>query len=128
LRETYPASRLDPAGEAFADLGVLLEGEFDRLAVAAAAGLHLHELKRRIFGLLHVVRAHSKIPGRKAELDSPFTLRKGSTVLDMARAVHKDFAEKLDFARVWSRDGTIDGLRVNRDHALNDEDVVELHI
>jgi len=55
-------------------------------------------------------------------------LRIGSTVLDLARAVHKDFAENLKFARVWSRGGDIDGLRVNRDHVLSDEDVVELHI
>jgi hypothetical protein len=119
---------LDPEGKVFAGLGVLLEEPFEKLAVSALTGFHLHELKRRIFSLLHVVRAHSKAPGKKAELDSPFALRKGSTVLDMARAVHKDFAEKLDFARVWSKDGTIEGQRVNRDHVLNDEDVVELHI
>lgn len=119
---------LDPDGSAFADIGVLIEGPFERLAVSAATGLHLHELRRRLFGLLRVVRAHSKVPGKKAEFDSPFALKLGSTVLDMARAVHKDFAEKLDFARVWSKDGTLDGLRVNRDHVLNDEDVVELHI
>lgn len=119
---------LDPDGKAFADLGALLEGPFDRLAVSALTGYHVHELKHRLFGLLRVVRAHSKVPGKKAEMDSPFALKKGSTVLDMARAVHKDFAEKLDFARVWSKDGTLDGLRVNRDHVLNDEDVVELHI
>jgi uncharacterized protein len=119
---------LDPDGKAFADLGALLEGSFERLAVSALTGLHVHELKRRVFDLLRVVRAHSKVPGKKAELDSPFALRKGSTVLDMARSVHKDFAEKLDFARVWSKDGTLDGLRVNRDYVLNDEDVVELHI
>lgn len=119
---------LDPDGKAFADLGVLLEGPFERLAVSALTGFHIRELKRRIFGVLRVVRAHSKVPGKKAEMDSPFALRKGSTVLDMARAVHKDFAENLDFARVWSKDGTLDGLRVTRDHVLNDEDVVELHI
>jgi hypothetical protein len=119
---------LDPDGKALKDLVVLLEGPFVKLAVSASTGLHLQELRRRLFGLLRVVRAHSKVPGKKAEMDSPFALKLGSTVLDMARAVHKDFAEKLDFARVWSKDGTLDGLRVNRDHVLNDEDVVELHI
>ncbi len=119
---------LDPDGRALADLAVLMGGPFAKLAVSASTGLRLHELKRRLFGLLRIVRAHSKVPGKKAEMDSPFALKLGSTVLDMARAVHKDFAEKLDFARVWSKDGTLDGLRVNRDHVLNDEDIVELHI
>ena len=119
---------LDPDGSAFAEMNILLEGPFERLAVSATSGLHLRELKRRIFGLLRAVRVHSKVPGKKADLDSPFTLRIGSTVLDLARAVHKDFAENLKFARVWSRGGDIDGLRVNRDHVLSDEDIVELHI
>ena len=121
-------SDIDASGGAFEALNLLLEGPFDRLPVSAETGFHIHDLKRRIFALLHVVRAHSKVPGKKTELDSPFALKKGATVLDMARAVHKDFAEKLDFARVWSRGGGIDGLRVNRDYILNDEDVVELHI
>ncbi len=119
---------LDPDGKAFADLTVLLEGPLERLAVSALTGLHVHELKRRVFGVLRIVRAHSKVPGKKAEMDSPFALSKGSTVIDMARAVHKDFAENLDFARVWSKDGTLDGLRVTRDYVLNDEDIIELHI
>jgi uncharacterized protein len=121
-------SDLDASGEAFGELGICLEGNFDRLPVSVVTGFHIQELKRRIFGLLHVVRAHSKVPGKKPEMDSPFALKKGSTVLDMARAVHKDFAEKLEFARIWSKDGAIEGLRVNRDHVLNDEDIVELHI
>jgi len=123
------ANKLDVEGaaRAFDDLGVLLEGPFERLAVSAASGRGLETLRRAVFGLLRVVRVYSKIPGKKAEKDSPFTLRVGSTVLDMAKAVHKDFSEKLQYARVWNAAG-FDGLRVNRDHVLADEDVVELHI
>lgn len=118
---------LEGSGPAFGELGVLLEGPYERLAVSAASGRGLEALRRAVFGLLHVVRVHSKVPGKKAEKDSPFTLRTGSTVMDMAKAVHKDFAEKLQYARVWNASG-LDGLRVNRDHVLSDEDVVELHI
>jgi hypothetical protein len=128
-RTVLAANKLDAEGapRAFEDLGVLFEGPFERLAVSAAAGRGLEILRRAVFGLLRVVRVYSKIPGKKAEKDSPFTLRMGSTVMDMARAVHKDFSEKLQYARVWNTAG-LDGLRVNRDHILADEDVVELHI
>jgi hypothetical protein len=121
-------SDLDGTGKAFEDLNTLLEGPFDRLAVSAGTGFHIQELKRRIFGLLRIVRVHSKVPGKKAETDSPFALKQGSTVMDMARAVHKDFAENLKYARVWSRSGDIEGLKVTRDYVLRDEDIVELHI
>jgi ribosome-interacting GTPase 1 len=128
-RTALAGNKIDVAGapRAFEDLGVLLEGPFERLAVSATTGRGLEALRRAVFGLLRVVRVYSKVPGKKAEKDSPFALRVGSTVMDMAKAVHKDFSEKLQYARVWNAAG-LDGLRVNRDYVLADEDVVELHI
>jgi hypothetical protein len=128
-RTVLAANKVDTEGarKAFEDLGVLLEGPFERIPVSATTGRGLETLRRAIFGLLHVVRVYSKIPGKKAERASPFALKRGSTVLDMAKAVHKDFSEKLQYARVWNAAG-LEGLRVNRDHVLADEDVVELHI
>jgi len=127
-RTVLAANKIDGEGSVrvFDELGVLLDGPYERLAVSAASGRGLEALRRAVFGLLHVVRVYSKIPGKKAEKDSPFALRVGSTVMDMAKAVHKDFSDKLQYARVWNASG-LDGLRVNRDHVLADEDVVELH-
>lgn len=128
-RTVLAANKVDAEGaaKAFEDLGVLLEGSFERLPVSAATGQGLETLRRAVFGLLHVVRVFSKIPGKKAERASPFALKRGSTVMDMAKAVHKDFSDKLQYARVWNAAG-LDGLRVNRDYVLADEDIVELHI
>jgi len=128
-RTVLAANKIDAEGapRAFEELGMLLEGPRERIAVSAASGRGLETLRRAVFGLLRVVRVYSKIPGKKAEKDSPFALRVGSTVMDMAKAVHKDFSEKLQYARVWNASG-LDGLRVNRDYVLSDEDVVELHI
>ncbi|MCP5102421.1 MAG: TGS domain-containing protein [bacterium] len=105
----------------------LLEMDFQWLLVSAASGDGLENLKKRIFSMLHIVRAHSKIPGKKADLVAPYTLPAGSTVMDVARAVHQDFANKLQFARIWSK-SKYDGQRVNRDHIVEDEDLIELHI
>ena len=128
-RTILAANKIDveAAPKAFEELGVLIEGPYERIAVSAASGRGLEALRRATFGLLRVVRVYSKIPGKKPERDSPFTLRIGATVMDMAKAVHKDFSEKLQYARVWNASG-LDGLRVNRDHVLADEDIVELHI
>jgi len=56
----------------------------------------------------------------------PFILRRGQTVGDVARLVHKDLARSLRYARVWGRSG-FDGQQVGRDHPVADGDVVELH-
>jgi len=128
-RTVLATNKLDAEGapKAFEDLGVLLEAPFERFPVSAASGRGLEALRRAVFGLLRVVRVYSKIPGKKAERTSPFALKRGSTVMDMAKAVHKDFSEKLQYARVWNAAG-LEGLRVNRDYVLADEDIVELHI
>ncbi len=129
-RALLAANKIDIEGAArnFEDLKVLLENPAEKVPVSALSGRGLEELRKAVFRLLHVIRVYSKIPGKKPERNAPFTLRKGITVLEMARAVHKDFAEKLAYARVWSAGSGIEGLRVTRDHVLADEDVVELHI
>ena len=129
-RAVLAATKLDAEGAAarLEELRILLDAPLEKLQVSAASGRGLEELRRAVFRLLRVIRVYSKVPGKKADRNSPFTLREGITVLEMARAVHKDFAEKLAYARVWSAGGGIEGLRVTRDHVLADEDMVELHI
>jgi hypothetical protein len=47
--------------------------------------------------------------------------------MDMAKSVHKDFAQKLKFARIWGT-GKYQGQKVNHEYLLQDEDIIELHI
>ncbi len=118
---------LPDAAENLDILKEILDLDFKWVSVSASTGEGLENLKKRIFSLLDIIRIHSKIPGKKADLNAPFTLEKGSTVMDMARAVHKDFAHKLRFARIWSKN-KYDGQRVTRNYVLEDEDIIELHI
>jgi ribosome-interacting GTPase 1 len=120
-------SDLPNAGENLEILKELLELDIDWVSISALTGEGLENLQKRVFLMLGVIRIYSKIPGKKAEFDSPFTLKKGSTVMDMAREVHQDFAHNLKFARIWSKN-KYDGQRVNRDCVLEDEDIIELHM
>jgi ribosome-interacting GTPase 1 len=47
-------------------------------------------------------------------------------VLDAARAVHHELAESCTGARVTGPSAKFDEQRVGRDHALADDDVVEI--
>jgi small GTP-binding protein len=104
-----------------------LESKFVPIPVSADKGDGLESLKKRIFSLLHIIRVYSKIPGKKADFNDPYTLKKGSSVMTLARTVHKDFGENLKYARIWSKN-KYQGQKVNRNHILEDEDVIELHI
>jgi len=97
------------------------------LAVSATMGQGLEALTARLFGLLEVVRVYCKQPGKPPDLEVPFVLPIGSTVVDMARAVHRDFPDRLKYACVWGS-AKFDGQQVQRDHVLKDRDVIELHI
>lgn len=118
---------LSSAEENFLSLKKALEPEFNLISVSAFRGDNLEELKKEIFIFLDVLRVYSKVPGKKIDFNEPYILKKGSTLMDMAKVVHKDFARKLKYARIWSKN-KYQGQKVNRDYILEDEDVIELHI
>jgi ribosome-interacting GTPase 1 len=94
--------------------------------VSTTAGQGLESLAEAAYHSLGLLRIYTKIPGRPADRTKPFTVPIGSTVLDLAREVHRDFESSLKFARVWGA-GVFEGQSVKRDHELHDGDIVELH-
>jgi len=107
-------------------LGELLDRPWPTLPVSVVDGQGLDELARRSFEALEVIRVYTKQPGKPADRDKPFTLPRGSTIAELSRTIHKDVAENLKFARIWG-EHVFDGQTVQREHALEDGDVVELH-
>jgi ribosome-interacting GTPase 1 len=101
--------------------------DFRYLPISVEKGRGLEEFAETVFYALDVVRAYTKKPGKEPEFDEPVYLKKGQTVIDFARDIHKDFAKSLKFARIWGK-GKYDGQTVNRDHQLSDGDILELHI
>jgi ribosome-interacting GTPase 1 len=131
------ANKGDSAGasERFDILRELYSERFPILRVSAQTGEGLEVLRDAIYRRLEIVRVFSKPPGKKPDLDAPFVLKQGSTVIDLAGMVHKDFLTSLKSARVWGSPLSSDpsgsakypGQSVERDHLLADGDVVELH-
>lgn len=115
------------AEERLAILRELYGERFPFVAVSQNLPATMEALARAVFDLLWLMRVYSKLPGKPPDMARPFVLERGATLEEFARHVHKDFVEKLAFARVWG-EGKFDGQRVNRDFALSDRDVVELHI
>lgn len=116
--------------EAEENLSVLkefYENRFEFIPISVEKGINLELLKEKCYQLLEIIRVYTKEPGKKPDFSSPFTLKKGSKVEDLASLIHKDFAQKLSYARIWGK-GKFDGQRVHRSHVLEDGDVVELHI
>jgi ribosome-interacting GTPase 1 len=134
------ANKADRPGFAddFAVLEELYGNRYRCLAVSAADGTGLESFARAVFESLELVRVYTKPPGKKPDLSAPYVLRRGQTVLDAARLVHKDFAEHMKFTRLfhvqggpagWEPDRSMpDGLMVERTHPVQDGDILELHL
>ncbi len=99
---------------------------FPIVKVSAETGEGMEELAAESFRQLRIIRVYAKPPGKKPDMDDPFVLPAGSTVMDMAEAIHRELAEKLRFARIWGT-GVYDGQNAQRTHVLCDKDVIELH-
>jgi len=113
------------ASERLEVLRELVADRFPILVVSAEGGMNLDRLREEMFTVLNVIRVYTKAPGHRPDLSAPFVLKRGATVQDAAGVVHKDFAERLKYARIWSR-RTFDGQMVQREHVLEDGDILEL--
>ncbi len=120
-------SDLDPDPEEVKILEELLGLRFPALTISAETGDGLDALGPFLFRALEIVRVYTKLPGKAADKDKPFTVRRGGTVLDVAGLVHKDIARDLKFARMWGTE-VFDGQQVGPDHLVADGDLIELHV
>lgn len=124
------ANKIDLPGaeDSFAALRDLYGDRYRCIAVSALTGRNLGTLGPLLFDLLELVRVYTKAPGKKADIGAPYVVRRGQTVIDVARLVHKDFAENLKYARLFRLSGERDGMAVERDHVVRDRDILEFHI
>ena len=123
------ANKIDLVADVDAELAALRElaaVPWPLLPISASTGRGLNEIGPWLFRHLGIVRVYTKLPGKPADRERPFTLRQGQTVRDVARLVHHDVERSLRYARVFGHAG-FDGQQVGPDHAIADGDVVELH-
>ena len=123
------ASKSDIVDHARDELAVLeeLTGlDCPVLSVSAVSGEGLEELGAWLFEHLAVVRVYTKKPGEPVDDGKPYPVRRGDTVLDLARLVHRDIAASHKYARLFGGHG-YEGQQVGRDHEVVDGDILELH-
>jgi ribosome-interacting GTPase 1 len=101
--------------------------------IVPSVGISLREqrnvqaLVEKIYDLSGIIRVYTRAPGKEPDLTAPFVLPRHSTLEDLAAKIHKDFQQKLKYARIWGK-AVYDGQMVQRDYLLQDGDVAEFHI
>lgn len=137
FRPTLMVANKCDAPDAVANLEIVKEffgNRFCILPSSTISGEGLDVLRQKVFEQLDIIRIYTKLPGKKVDLSSPpFVLKRGSTVLDAARIVHREFVHSLKFARIWTSEKArheikYAGQMVERSHLLEDGDMLELHL
>ena len=87
----------------------------------------LEKLGREIFESLGIARIYTKEPNEREPSKKPFILKKGTTVLELAKQIHSDFYERFSYAKVWAKRLPFSPQKVGMSFILEDKDIVELH-
>jgi ribosome-interacting GTPase 1 len=111
MRCLVVANKTDALGAAdrLSLLGDAVDGRFEIVPCSCAPGAResrplggsVFDLPGVLFRWLRLVRVYTRTPGQHFERTKPFTVFEGGTVGDVCALVHKDFADRLRFARLW---------------------------
>jgi len=108
------------------DLKTLTEDEIPGICLSLKDGFGTSQFPETVFQDLHIIRVYTKAPGQRKDFDKPYILLKGANVFDAAKTIHKELAENMKYARIWSSN-KYEGQRVDREYILNDGDIIEIH-
>jgi ribosome-interacting GTPase 1 len=97
------------------------------LVVSCAAKKGLENLGSEIFEMLDIIRVYTKDANKRAASVRPFTIRKDSTVFDLAKRIHTDFYNQFSYAKIWSKRLRFSPQKVGGSFTLEDGDTIEIH-
>lgn len=92
-----------------------------RISTKTREGLDI--LKKLIWEKLRLIRVYTKTKNKLEK--KPIILKKGATIRELAKNIHKDFLENFKFARIY--DNTkFSGRKVGLKYELKEKDIVEI--
>lgn len=106
---------------------ILKEFRINKAFCEVSAEEEKEKIKEKIWKSLGLIRVYTKEPGKNPE-KKPLVLRKGSTVRDAAKEIHKDFLKFFKFTRVWGKSAKYEGQSFGLNHELEDGDIIEFHL
>lgn len=123
------ANKLDLKGAAanLRHLKSFVNGKLPIVAMSCERRVGLDELGKALFESLGVIRIYTKEPGMKVHSDHPFALRRGATVNELAKNIHKELVSNFMFAMVWAKRLPFSPKKVGMNFVLEDGDIIEIH-
>jgi small GTP-binding protein len=98
--------------------------DLDVVPVSVLDDESLDAFRETVWRLTGLVRVFTRRPG--SDEADPLALEPGATVADVAAKLHNDLEHGCRGARIWGPSARFEGQLVGRDHAVGEDDVVEL--
>ncbi len=87
----------------------------------------LEQLKNKIYEKFEFIRVYTK--SWKGDISTePLILKRGARILDVCKAIHRDFEENFKYALVWGKSVKYPGQKVGLNHVLEDMDIVQIYV
>jgi len=109
-------------------LETYVNGKLRVIPVSCKTGTNIEKLGEELFKSLEIIRVYTKEPNRREPSPKPFILKRGATVLDVAKLIHSDFVKQFSYAKVWSKRLRFSPQKVGFSFVLDDGDVVEIRL
>jgi small GTP-binding protein len=101
----------------------------DSVVISIYMKLNIEYMLQMIWDYMGLIRVYTKKRGEGPDLDEPIVLssqRDGLTVGACCKGISKELYDIFNFALVWGRSTKFNPQRVGKDHAMMDEDVVQV--
>lgn len=97
------------------------------ISISVSKKRGLEALKNKIFEKLEIVRVYTKAPNKEPNLATPFIIKKGNKLSDLAKEIHEDLLKNFKFAKLFKKNEKKPKI-VGRDYLLEDGDIVEIRV
>ncbi|EGF83908.1 hypothetical protein BATDEDRAFT_36387 [Batrachochytrium dendrobatidis JAM81] len=107
--------------------------EVDRLArqdytvvISCESDLNLEYLVDQLWHHLDLIRVYTKKRGEFPDFEPGLILKRGSTVEQVCRSIHRSLLDEFKFALVWGVSAKHNPQRVGLGHIVEDEDIIQV--
>jgi hypothetical protein len=101
--------------------------QFPLFGVSAENNINLDKFKQFIWEQLGFIWVYLKEQRKEPDFDKPLVIKKGQTIEDVCKKIHKDLLIKFKYAKVKGKSVKFDWQRVGLDHKLEHGDIVEIY-
>ncbi len=103
-------------------------GTSDFINVSGSTGYNIDAIKDLIIQRLDLMKVFLKPKGKDPDMEKPLIIKRGSTVEDVCKKIHKDFVKSFRFAKVWGNSAKHPGQVVHLAHVLEDGDLLTIFL